>query len=126
MAEKWVKTKKKLPDDGKWVLAKFGKQIIAVQFLKGISKEIRSKMESGEIENPDIEQVCPCCGAKTIKKRSELVYICDDGAENRYAALSPINKTPYCWRSRKYRRVINGQEIEEWMPLVEPYRSALL
>lgn len=125
MAE-WIKTSEKLPNDNKLVLAKWGKQVVAVRFLQGISKETRSKMESGEIENPDIEQTCPCCGVTTVKKRSELVYICDEGAENRYAALSPVNEVPYCWKSRKYHRAINGQEITEWMPLVEPYRSALL
>lgn len=121
----WIKTEKKLPDDGKWVLAKWGDKVVAVKFLRGISKETRRKMESGEIENPEVERTCPCCGITTIKKRSELTYVCDEGAENRYSIPSE-NKTPYCWRSRKYRRDINGQEIEEWMPLVEPYRSALL
>lgn len=113
----WIKTEKKLPKDGEWVLAKWGRQTVAVKFIKGISQETRIKMESGEIENPEITHTCICCGAITIKKRSELVYEGDEYERN---------KVPYCWRSRKIIRTINGQEISEWMPLVEPYRSALL
>lgn len=118
----WIKTEKKLPKDGEWVLAKWGRETIAVKFIKGISKEDRAKMESGEIENPEITQTCPFCGATTTNKRSELLCAGDEGAEN----LHSENKMPYCWKSRKHHFNINGQEISEWMKLTEPYRSTLL
>lgn len=118
----------KLPENGEYVLIHllknnwgskeglYGKRYWKVaQFIKGISKEERNKMEKGELPNPvEIGYTCPTppgiWRGHGIKRSS--VYTAADEDDN--------NKVPYCWEEFGTAKYF-GQEVDIWgrLPIIE-------
>lgn len=117
----WVSVGERLPEEGKYVIAKHnlgtwkdGKDpinvnTVIVKLEKGISKEERQKMKSGELPDYAYPPLWTEADGYKILKRSS-VYIDADEWEN--------NKVPYCWESFGIDKFF-GQEITHWMPITE-------
>ena len=113
----WISTEDRLPKEGKYVLARHNKtnwkdhtdqnnvNCVVVKLVRGISKEQRGMMKSGEIIDPEIEMINPNKDYEYVTfKRSDIIF-----PEDEYGN----NEKPYKWEafgSSGY----NGQEITNW------------
>jgi hypothetical protein len=120
----WISTKDKLPEEGKYVLARHNRgtwndrddqenvNCVVVKLKKGISKEERELMKSGKLESKTIK-IIDCGGLWGGTSRSvprHNITRAEDEEGN--------NLVPYNWSSFGVDSFF-GQTITHWMP-IEP------
>lgn len=105
----WISIKDRLPEENEYVLILIGSKIEVARIEKGISKEERRKMKSGEI--PDEEEFGYIPGRPVFTvKRSDSIKGCDQWGNN---------QVPYIWYARSGPMQWWGQDVTHWMPLPE-------
>jgi hypothetical protein len=116
MGKKWIKTSERLPEEGKFVLARHNKEnwiskdpnanCVVVMLERGISKKERELMRKGELD----------CG------KDEYLPLLDCEVKRYYIYNSSDehgnNLVPYSWQTFGPQSFF-GQEITHWMP-IEP------
>ncbi len=113
----WIRTEDRLPEEGKYVLARHNNNnwidytdqdnvnCVVVKLLKGISKEEREKMKSGEINDFKIKAINANKESEYLTfNRSDITFPEDEGGSN---------EKPYRWESFGSNSY-NGQEISHW------------
>jgi hypothetical protein len=118
---KWISTKDKLPEEGKYVLARRNTgsrnqnnaNCVVVKIIKGLSKKDRQLMKDGKMPTTMVTQSWASygCNVPTVitKKRCDI-YNNEDEYKN--------NLVPYKWETFGVAEFY-GQEITHWMP-IEP------
>ena len=113
----WISTEDRLPEEGKYVLARHNKtnwndhtdqknvNCVVVKLVRGISKEQREKMKSGEIKNPEIQFINANRDSDYITFNRSDITLPEDEEGN--------NEKPYSWESFGASSY-NGQEISHW------------
>jgi hypothetical protein len=118
---KWIATKDKLPEEGKYVLARrntrskcpYNSNCVVVKIVKGISKKDRQLMKDGKIPTTTVTQewlTGGCRETTVITKKRYDIYNNEDEHGN--------NRVPYNWETVGNSKFY-GQEITHWMP-IEP------
>lgn len=102
----WIPCSERLPKENVYVLVWCGEVKIA-RIIRGISKEQRTKMQEGAIDDP-VSWGWNLSNGYFKVKRSESYRACDENGNN---------KVPYCWDCT-YGEMF-GQDVKYWMPL--PY-----
>ena len=106
----WISVKDRLPEEGESVLVFMGGEIDVARIEKGISKEQREKMKSGEL--PDKEEFAYIPGRPFFTvKRSDSIKGADEWGNN---------AVPYKWYAQSGPMQWFGQYVTHWMPLPEP------
>lgn len=113
----WISTEDKLPEEGKYVLARHNNtnwndhtdqdnvNCVVVKLVRGISKEEREKMKSGEITDFEIKFINANRDSDYIDvNRSHITFPEDEDGNN---------ERPYKWESFGCSSY-NSQEISHW------------
>lgn len=107
----WTSVDIALPPEDLYVLVWHGGYQIA-KLARGISKDERSKMRAGELDDP-IEDVWSYNTGTELAKRSSIYKACDEHGNN---------TRPYCWYLNCQGNVLFGQNVTHWAYLPEnPY-----
>jgi hypothetical protein len=116
----WISTKDRLPEEGKYVLARHNIGIwndntdqanvncVVVKLVRGISIEEREKMKKGEL--PQTLEIGWCLSSGWSKTERSRIYKPGDEDED--------NLVPYSWETFGPDSFL-GQTITHWMP-IEP------
>lgn len=116
----WISTKDKLPEEGKYVLARHNRgtwndstdqanvNCVVVKLVRGISIEEREKMKKGEL--PQTLEKGWCLSEGWSETERSRVYKAEDEDGN--------NQVPYNWQMFGPDSFF-GQTITHWMP-IEP------
>ena len=108
--QQWIPCSERLPKENVYVLVWCGEVKIA-RIVHGISKEQRTKMQEGVIDDP-VSYGWNLSDGYFKVKRSESYRSCDEYGNN---------NVPYCWDCI-YGNMF-GQNVKAWMPLPEPYQE---
>jgi len=116
----WIRTKDKLPKEGKYVLARHNRgtwndstdqqnvNCVVVKLIKGITEDDRVLMRAGKLDDPEEITWCLSEGSQSTK-RSNL-YKSED--------VFGSNIVAYKWKMFG-RNSFFGQTITHWLP-IEP------
>ncbi len=123
----WISTKDKLPEEGKYVLARHNRgtwndstdqenvNCVVVKLKKGISKEERELMKNGKLESKTTK-IIDCgglwAGSSRDIPRHNITRPSDEHSNN---------LVPYNWESFGADSFF-GQSITHWMP-IEPLKQ---
>jgi len=114
----WINTKDKLPEEGKYVLARHNRgtwhdntdqvnvNCVVVKLVRGISVEEREKRKKGELPQTFEKSWSLSDGWREIERSQ--VYKAEDEAGN--------NQVPYNWQMFGPDSFF-GQTITHWMPI---------
>lgn len=107
----WIFVGSELPPEDLYVLVWHGGYQIA-KLARGISKDERSKMRAGELDDP-VEEVWSYNTGAELVKRSSIYKACDEHGNN---------TRPYCWYLNFQGNSLFGQNVTHWAYLPEnPY-----
>ena len=99
----WIPVDTELPPEDQYVLVWHGGYQIA-KLVRGISKDERSKMRAGELDDP-VEEVWSYNTGAELMKRSAIYKGCDEHGNN---------ARPYCWYLNFNGNALFGQNVSHW------------